>query len=255
MKYVAITPKKMAGVSDAWFWPEYLEFEEEPTKSREISEAELKELTKFQRALYTRYKYKDSDEKQLRTFLEDERIGTFNDTLNELLAQVGCGGQKGALTNNAIRDILVSESEEDAASIVRTFNRELINRIAEVGKGARREDYAEHLREWEDRRGDFKSSQIAEWTESRTRHFATSLFFERNQRHLSGRGSAVLRGPDPAAEPICQGWINRGRVPLEEALANPPPYHLNCPHHWEIKSPKVTWYRRRGVCPLLWSGE
>jgi hypothetical protein len=40
-------------------------------------------------------------------------------------------------------------------------------------------------------------------------------------------GFAVLL-PRLAKCPICQGWVNRGKVPLAEAQLNPPPYHVRC---------------------------
>jgi hypothetical protein len=93
----------------------------------------------------------------------------------------------------------------------------------------------------------WKDLQIAQYTDQTARAMAQQDFYRFNGGML---GMAKLE-PRPAVCPVCQGWIARGLVPLRVALNAPPPYHVNCPHFWDIRPNKVT----REECPLLWMGE
>ena len=63
-------------------------------------------------------------------------------------------------------------------------------------------------------------------------------------------GYAVLE-PRTAVCPVCQGWIERGEVPLRVAMNHPPPYHFRCPHLF-VTYPELV---AQDDCPLLWMGE
>ena len=83
-------------------------------------------------------------------------------------------------------------------------------------------------------------------TDNSARAMAQQDFYQHNGQ----MGSAKLE-PRTAVCPICQGWIARGIVPLRVALNNPPPYHPNCPHIFDIRPNKVA----SEDCPNLWMGE
>jgi hypothetical protein len=189
------------------------------------------------------------DEDQTRTELLRLRRKYYESELTRQAARVGCRGRRGQLTNGVILSELNETSRLDATSIANTYNYDLaaaIIRARSEAPTANRFVYASRLRAWEGKRGKWKEPQILLNAQQTARAKAQQDFYEHNGRF----GSAVLR-PRTAVCPICQGWINRGLVPLRVAQNNPPPYHPNCPHFWENKPDK--WAQED--CPNLWMGQ
>jgi hypothetical protein len=190
------------------------------------------------------------DEEATRIELLRLRRRAYENELTIQAARVGCPGRVGRLGNGAVLSELNEMCVQDAKSIINTFNYDLsnaINQIRSETPTANRFVYASRLRDWEVKRNDWKNKQIAQYTELSARALAVKNFFEFNSDIL---GIAVL-DPRLAVCPICQGWIERGEVPLQIATNNPPPYHVNCPHYWRTILEKVA----KEECPLLWMGE
>lgn len=190
------------------------------------------------------------DVTQVRGELVRHLRAAYNDELGIQAARVGCADRQGRLTTGPILSALGEEAAADAESIVNTYNYDLAIAIAHIRTEtptANRYVYAHRLRQWHEARSAWKVPQIAQMTEQKARARAQQDFAEQN-----GRRTGIARmQPRTAACPICQGWIARGDVPVRVALNNPPPYHVNCPHLWDIDTGRVS----RDECPDLWMGE
>ena len=178
-----------------------------------------------------------------------ERRRYYEAELTDQAQRVGCPGRVGRLTNSNILGELNLDSAGDAASIVNTYNADLASAIsyirAEVPT-ANRYVYAKRLGAWEQNRASWKDAQIAQYTKGSARAKAQQDFRYNNNTF----GMAVLE-PTRAVCPICQGWIDRGEVPLNVALNHPGPFHPNCPHNWSVKPEKVA----PDQCQFLWVGS
>jgi len=120
-------------------------------------------------------------------------------------------------------------SAQDAESIINTYNYDLAIAIANIAAGLGGLAILALLQEWEERRLAWKIQVVGMYTEISARGLAQKAFYFGRQYD----GYAMLE-PRSAVCPICQGWIDRGRVPIWVAVGNPPPYHPNCPHLWSI---------------------
>ena len=196
----------------------------------------------------------DLDQDRLRGELLRERRRYYEAELTAQAARVGCPGRVGRLTNGYVLSLLKEASQQDAESIVNTYNYDLAVAVAHVqaeAPTADRRAYAKRLRAWESKRTAWKNSQVAQQAEISARALAQQDFYQRNVNvgQLLPVGVATLQ-PTTAVCPVCQGWINRGIVPLPVALVHPPPYHQNCPHFWNILPGVVSLEQ----CRLLWMG-
>jgi hypothetical protein len=204
-------------------------------------------MTPVQKLVHLAVRMTDEDRDQLKTQLVRMMRRAYEQELTHQAARAGCSNRQGQLRNGPILSELDDICRGMAQGIVDTYNRDLayaIRNIAADVPTANRTTYAARLREWESKRAAWKTPQIEQYTTNEGRSRAQAAFIERNRIE----GFAVLM-PERAACPVCQGWINRGNVPLRVAINNPPPYHPNCPHLWR------TYYGRAADCSLLWVGE
>ena len=189
------------------------------------------------------------DVDRIRGELLRERRRYYEAELTEQAMRAGCRGRVGRLANGAILSELNDISQRDASSIVNTYNADLVNAIAYIRAEtptANRYVYAKRLGEWEANRASWKNDQIAQYTENSARTKAQQDFYRNNNVF----GVAELF-PKRAVCPVCQGWVERGEVPLNVALNNPSPYHVNCPHIWQIRYDRVP----ADQCQFLWMGQ
>lgn len=166
------------------------------------------------------------DAERIRAELLRDRRAYYEAELTDQAARVGCPGRVGRLGNPERLSILNELSQIDATGIVNTYNYDLAAAVAQIRSEtptANRHVYAKRLREWDAKRSQWKQPQIATYTETTARSMAQSDFYMFNP----SMGVATLQ-PTRAVCPVCQGWVNRGEVPLHVAQANPPPYHTNC---------------------------
>lgn len=169
---------------------------------------------------------------------------------NELTAQarlVGCRSRRGQLTTGPSLSELHDLYSRHAAGIVNTYNYDLAGAIIQIRSEtptANRHVYASRLQAWEGQRAKWKGPIIAQSTDGYARALAQRDFHQFN----NVMGVAVLR-PESAVCPVCAGWVARGEVPVAVATNNPPPYHPQCPHLWQIRPNRVA------DCNALWMGE
>jgi hypothetical protein len=201
------------------------------------------------RLVHLAMRLEEMDADRIRGELVKARRRAYEDEITIQARRIGCSARRGNLRAGPSLTELNEMSRADGESVVNTYNVDLAAAIANIRSEvptANRHVYAKRLADWEGKRNKWKSAQIAEFTEGTARAMAQRDFVRFNDV----QGVAVLK-PETAAEPICQGWINRGEVPIAEAVANPPPYHQNCPHYFNVIPNKVS----PGECAELWVGE
>ena len=212
-------------------------------------QATVDDLTDVGKLVHLMFRQDAYDVDRTRSELLRQRRQYYEAELTDQALRIGCPGRTGRLGNGAILSELNDISQRDATSIVNTYNADLANAIAYIRAEtptANRFVYAKRLGEWEEKRASWKNAQIAQYTENSARAKAQQDFRANN----SAFGYAELL-PKRAVCPICQGWIDRGKVPLNIAQNHPPPYHVNCPHLWSISYEKVA----PTDCATLWMGQ
>lgn len=189
------------------------------------------------------------DQDRLRVQLLAQRKRIYEDELSIQAERAGCGARRARLGNNASLTLLSEASERDAESIIATYNYDLtiaIQAIRTEVPRANRFTYAKRLREWEMARNRWKLPQIAEYTEASARTQAQKDFISFND----AQGEAKLI-PEEAAEPVCQGIIRRGWMPMATAMGFTVPVHVNCPHIWQTRYKRLS----KSECGELWLGQ
>lgn len=196
--------------------------------------------------------YDLSTEEALRSSMLKERRRIYEDELNNLARQVGCTGVRRArVVSGPVLTALNDVSKTEAASITRTYNRDLARAIAAIRAEmptANRNAYARRLQAWDEQRQRWKSPQIGMNLRSSAIQAAQDDFMRFN----NVRGAEAQMVPRIGVCPICQRLINMGWVNAATVQANPAPIHVNCPHTWEWRNlEKLT----PEECRDLWLGE
>jgi hypothetical protein len=199
------------------------------------------------RLVHLAMRYDGVDTERVRVELLDVRKRAYENELTRQAQLVGCTRQ-GMLGPGAELSALNEESVKDAASIANTYNYDLaiaIQKIRAETPTANRYVYARRLREWEAARAQWKTPQIRQYATTQARNQAQADFARNN--NTAGVARLV---PTTAVCPVCKGIIARGWMPLRVAQQDPPPYHPNCPHLYEIRPERVP----REECIDLWMG-
>lgn len=204
-------------------------------------------MTRVQKLVHLAKRFALDETERLRSeLLRDMRLA-YQDELTIQASRVGCEHKRGQLSNGPILSEINALAEERAGQIANTYNYDLsiaIQAVADKNPRANRHYYARELDAWDQARSEWKNPQINEHQSGEARALAQRHFYQHNGQ----LGYAILI-PRTAVCPICQGWIDRGKVPIRVAINNPPPYHPNCPHLWDMYPDKAI------DCGTLWMGE
>lgn len=206
-------------------------------------------MTDVQKLVHLAARWDAFDEEATRGSLLRAMRRHYDDELTIQAGRIGCPGRRGQVRNGPILTELNNVCIGHAASIVNTYNYDLAIAIRHIGvetPTANRHVYASRLQAWEAARAKWKGPQIEMMTDGFARSKAQQDFYDYN-----GHGGTATLEPRIAVCPICQGWIDRGEVPLRVAENEPPPYHVACPHIWVTRPDQ--WAKEN--CPLLWMGE
>jgi hypothetical protein len=212
-------------------------------------QARVDSLSNVGKLVHLAARFDSVDEARIQGELLRMRRRVYEDELKIQARRAGCGDRMARLENNASLTRLADDSARDAASIVNTYNYDLavaIEAIRTETPTANRHVYASRLATWESRRNQWKARDIALMTEGTARRQAQQDF-----ARLNGMEGTARLEPRTAKEPICEGWIRRGNVPLRVALNNPPPYHNGCPHFWQVNYERLP----AGECFDIWLGQ
>jgi hypothetical protein len=209
------------------------------------------EFTNVMRLVHLAMRQTEEQQESIRAALLKQRRREYEATLTEMARAAGCTGRRGRLDSGPILSELNEESKRDAESIVNTYNFDLgvaIQAVHTETPTANRFTYAKRLGDWERTRSKWKDPQVSMNTALTARSKAQEDFARFNPEALEG--TAILM-PRTAAEPICAGFVARGEVPGRVAIANPSPWHPNCPHVWIHQPAKIP----REDCADLWLGS
>jgi hypothetical protein len=210
----------------------------------------IEQMSTVQRLVHLAARFDSVDEERIRADLLGVRRKAYNDELTLQASKVGCPGLVGRLGNGDILSALNDLGKRDAASIVNTYNYYLALEIIRAGQANPRGNryyYAAKVTAWHPTYWIPKEEQITQFADMSARAMAQQDFYQYNGGIM---GSAKLE-PRKAVCPVCQGWIDRGAIPLRTALQYPPPYHPSCPHYFQITAKHIA----KEDCPLLWMGS
>lgn len=204
------------------------------------------DLTDVGKLVHLAVRRTSDDIEKISKALFDIRRREYDQAVSDFLVQVGCK-EIGQLGEGRELSDLNDLGKEEAKGIANTFNFDLavaIKNIRQEIPTANRHVYVNRLRGWNRERKEFKSQQIVMHTAMTTRQQAMVNFSENN-----GLRPQTELIPKVAAEVICQGWINRGKVAFRVANNNPSPFHIGCIHWWQPVS-----FGKVGNCEDLWVG-
>jgi len=214
----------------------------------------LNQMSEVQRQVFNAFQQSEEDAALWGNEILQERILAYNDELSTLAMGVGCQ-RDGRLVNPGILQGLTNQSVQDGESIVNTYNYYLAQNVL----GLDVYNYEQMLPlivTWANGYFAQRNKLINGWTENTARSQAQQDFVSRNANFYSREVPLKLQRaemyPKTAVCPICKGWISRGSVTLNEAMKDPPPYHLQCPHYWSIEPGFAVV---KNECPNLWMGE
>jgi len=179
--------------------------------------------------------------------LLERRKAAWVTALQELAREHGCRSRRPTAPRREQLKELQRQAREDARSIARTWNRDVlreIRRLYDANPRGNRRYYARNMERWADARSEWKDPQIALQTEATTRWYAQEEF-----RRLNGLNERfVFSGPPPTCE-VCVRLFAAGVVDKRFVERHATPVHVNCPHEWTAVAPKQL------RCKDMWLGE
>jgi len=198
--------------------------------------------------IHDQMRYDDTDRSRIQTDLIAIAIRAYESELIIQARRVGCTNTVARLTNPSILSTLENLAKFSADSIVNTYNYDLLVKLDSVlvnDPTISKTALVRELKSWDNSRKKAKIPVVQSSLEAEARSNAQIDF-----RRLNGPEGRAKLLPKKAVCPICQGWVNRGWVDAKVALTNPPPYHPNCPHVWEMDYETFT----ESDCRQLWLG-
>lgn len=175
------------------------------------------------------YAMADEDRREIEAQIVRQLTTVYRMTIQNQLNLYGC--QRSVTGPDAKAQIWIAEkASADAESIVRTYNRELENRVQALyreNRRANRSFYASRLDQWAAQRSGYKTASISLNTMTAARAYAQDRFIRENG--ITGRFAMV--GPPPVCK-ICIRIKAKGPLTWEECQKpeNFLPAHVGCPH-------------------------
>lgn len=204
--------------------------------------------TRLLRILKLLYHQDAQDAQALADTLLAQRKAAWEAAIRAEARQVGYAGPVPA-PRHADLAALKRMSQDDARSIVRTWNRDVDRQLARLyasnPRGNRRY-YAKRMEQWAAERDRWKARQIAGFTEFSTKGAAQRRFWAMNG--LRG-AQYVLDGPPPICDD-CRSLYGRGAVEQAVVDAHPTPRHVGCAHSWRL----LPWTTDPPRPDALWVG-
>lgn len=199
----------------------------------------------IQRKIYDIYSMDSDDISKISSEFSFIMRNAFLDEIRLQLIQLGCTEEPFLNNNSSIYLRIKDESLQITESVINTFNYRLASKIDELfNLELTKNEITSELETWVNNYIELKKDDLSFTLENVARYIAQTNFTKNN--NLSGY--AELH-PKIAKEPICQGWINRGKVSIPTAMSVQTPIHFGCPHFW------LVFYNSVADCRLLWRGE
>lgn len=195
---------------------------------------------------YTRWAMRPADRKALTDRLFADYVDTYESWLQQQSDALKLG-QAVELSDKGVLRSLKARAGRDAAGVVRTYNRELKNKIINL----HREDDGSlsdtSLERWWVDRDVVKAEQIALMTEMNGQGLAARDFLARNKARLGGTATVT---PNDASEPLCAALLGK-TYSFAEARQIILPLHVNCVHGWAMEYDTIP----EGAGGMLWLGQ
>ena len=205
--------------------------------------------TRLLRILKLLYHQRGEDVKALADLLLAQRKTAWESALRAEAAQYGYTGPVHPPRREDLAE-LRRMSEDDARSIVNTWNRDVDRQLARLytqNRRGNRHYYGKRMEEWAKARDGWKARQIADYTE-----FSTIGYAQQRFRQMNGlRGAQyVLDGPPPVCDD-CRDLYGRGVVDQAVVDQHPMPLHPGCRHTWRL----LPWTTAAPARSALWVGQ
>jgi hypothetical protein len=197
-------------------------------------------LIKLLRVVMPAYQMTPEDEQRLWRGILDQRIQAWQQEIETEARKLGYQGVVLGPRGNDLAE-LERMSKEDAASVVRTYNRDLesaLRRLYAENPDGRRDYYISQIEQWHTDRAGWKDRQIALYNSKTAQYLAQQRFVEMNLS--GGRATYYFSGPAPICDD-CSDQFAAGVVDQEYVDDNPTPLHPNCPHRWKIAGMGVAY--------------
>ncbi len=188
--------------------------------------------TRLLRVLKLLYHQHEADQQALADTLLEQRKAAWQTALRDEARALGHTGPAQPPRREDLAE-LRRMSQEDARSIVNTWNRDVdrqLERLYDRNYRGNRYYYRKRMEEWAVQRDVWKARQIADYTEYSTINYAQQRF--RAMNGLRG-GEYVLDGPPPVCGD-CRDLYGRGVVDQVVVDQYPMPLHVSCRHTWRL---------------------
>lgn len=204
-------------------------------------------MSELTRIISLMYRMTDDDERRLFDDLVNMRVVMYQTAIEREARRYGNNLDANPPSGRDYAEIR-RMSERDAASIVRTYNRDVerqVERLYAQNSRGNRNYYASNMERWASQRTTWKQAQIALNTDTTTTEYARRRWFEENfDSGLKWRmvgGAAVCKD--------CISIMAKGTLTQQFVDSHPCPRHYNCIHAYAPINP-----RRRADRDTVWMG-
>lgn len=204
-------------------------------------------MTQLTQTISLLYRMTDSDRRQLSEHLLNARKAAWSTAIRAVAAEHGCNQAQPSAPRREDLAELKRQSDEDAASIVETWNRDVMAQVEKLYAAnvrGNRTYYTSNLERWDAERQAWKLPQIALNTDTVTTAYARRQFYAANGL----RGAQWIFTGAPPTCLQCVELFAAGVVDQAFVDAHPAPAHINCPHQWKPVQPE------RIDCGEMWVG-
>jgi hypothetical protein len=227
--------------------------EGKPASAQEARRAPVPDKARF---VFLAFSYTLQDQKELGRVIFEEARRAYDEALTASIAEVGCSGP-GHLTGGLELKALKERSLWAASKIADTYNKYLDGLVGNL------------VQEWKENHGGTEEGLTRLWLAKQTKEALEKRWkWKQEQIGITEKAFAVDRArldfwrrnaiegqvrvlPTEAVCEVCQGYVDRGWVPLQEAEQTfELPAHPNCPHYLIMRALEDTI----PPCDELWRG-
>lgn len=174
------------------------------------------------------YRMTDDDTAALEEALLTARKRAWQTTIEDEARQMGYSVRANPPSGLDLAE-LRAMSAEDAASITKTYNRDVarqLQKLYDANHRGNRTYYISRMERWAQERAVWKDASIALNTEMQTVQYAKSRFWQNNGL----RGERFIASGPAAVCKVCIKIFAAGAVDYAYTQRYPFPSHVNCPH-------------------------
>lgn len=203
-------------------------------------------MSQLTQVIFLLYKFLPEDQQALESQLLRQMKLAYKDGLQSEARRHGCSGVANDPSGSDLRH-LKSMAKEDAKSIAETYNRDVLRHIEKLYREnprGNRNHYSRNMQAYIAKRSTYKVPQISLNTETRSREYARSRFWQENGQ----RGNRYMMDGPPPVCPRCIQIFGMGILTQQFVDGNPCPIHMGCTHRYVLVSAPPL------VCAEVWLG-